>query len=260
MAELITRKESAVGWVIFSNPAKFNAVSHDMWMALPKVITAFDADPDVRLIVIAGDGDRAFISGADISQFEKARGSAEAQAIYNRAVVDAYEAPGNCSKPVVAKIRGICMGGGLGLAAACDVRIAAEDAVFRMPAARLGLGYNFTGINRFVQLMGAANTSDIFFSARKFGAADAFAMGFLNRVVPVADLDREVAAYCELLVENAPLTMAAAKFAIRQTGMDPAAREMEQFARMLEACFNSEDYREGRRAFMEKRKPKFQGK
>ena len=260
MAELITRKENAVGWVIFSNPAKFNAVSHDMWMALPKAVAAFDADPEVRLIVITGDGDKAFISGADISQFEKARGSADAQAIYNRAVVDAYEAPGKCSKPVVARIRGICMGGGLGLAAACDVRIAAEDAVFRMPAARLGLGYNFTGIKRFVQLMGAANTSDIFFSARKFGAADALAMGFLNRVVPVADLDREVAAYCELLVENAPLTMAAAKFAIRQTGMDPAAREMEQLARMLEACFNSEDYREGRKAFMEKRKPKFQGK
>jgi enoyl-CoA hydratase len=140
------------------------------------------------------------------------------------------------------------------------VRIAAEDAVFRMPAARLGLGYNFTGISRFVQLMGAANTADIFFSARKFGAANAFAMGFLNRVVPVADLDREVAAYCELLVENAPLTMAAAKFAIRQTGMDPYARDLEQLARLLEICFNSEDYREGRRAFMEKRKPKFQGK
>lgn len=259
MAELITRKENAVGWVIFSNPAKFNAVTHDMWVALPKAIAAFDTDPEVRMIVIAGDGDKAFISGADISQFEKARGSAEAQAVYNRAVVDAYEAPVLCSKPVVAKIRGICMGGGLGLAAACDVRIAAEDATFRMPAARLGLGYNFTGINRFVQLLGAANTSDIFFSARKFGAADALAMGFLNRVVPVADLDREVAAYCELLVENAPLTMAAAKFAIRQTGMDPAAREMEQLARMLETCFNSEDYREGRRAFMEKRKPKFQG-
>lgn len=260
MAELITRKENAVGWVIFSNPAKFNAVSHDMWTALPGKIAAFDADPEVRMIVITGDGDKAFISGADISQFEKARGSAEAQAIYNQAVVDSYEAPVKCSKPVVAKIRGICMGGGLGLAAACDVRIAAADAVFRMPAARLGLGYNFTGIKRFVQLLGAANTSDIFFTARKFDAADAFAMGFVNRVVPVADLDRVVAEYCALLAENAPLTMAAAKFAIRQTGLDPDIREMEQFARMLDACFNSEDYREGRRAFMEKRKPKFQGK
>jgi enoyl-CoA hydratase len=260
MAELISRKEKAVGWVIFSNPAKFNAVSHDMWMALPQAIAAFDADPEVRMIVITGDGDKAFISGADISQFEKSRGSSEAQAIYNRAVVEAYEAPVRCSKPVVAKIRGICMGGGLGLAAACDVRIAAEDAVFRMPAARLGLGYNFTGISRFVQLLGAANTSDIFFSARKFDAAEALSMGFVNRVVPVADLDREVAAYCELLSENAPLTMAAAKFAIRQTGLDPDARDLDRTARMIEACFNSEDYREGRKAFMEKRKPNFTGK
>ncbi|OGA32591.1 MAG: enoyl-CoA hydratase [Betaproteobacteria bacterium RIFCSPLOWO2_12_FULL_64_23] len=260
MAELITRRENAVGWVIFSNPAKLNAVSHDMWMALPKAIAGFDADPEVRLIVITGDGDKAFISGADISQFEKARGSAEAQAVYNRAVVDAYEAPVFCSKPVVAKIRGICMGGGLGLAAACDVRIAAADAAFRMPAGRLGLGYNYTGIKRFAQLIGPANTADIFFSARKFNATDALGMGFVNRVVPVEDFDREVAAYCEMVAENAPLTLAAAKFAIRQTGMDPAARDLEQAARMIETCFNSEDYREGRRAFMQKRKPSFRGK
>ncbi len=260
MAELITRKEKSIGWVVFSNPTKFNAVSHDMWTALPQVIAAFDADPEVRMIVITGDGDKAFISGADISQFEKARGSAEAQAIYNQAVVSAYEAPVSCSKPVVAKIRGICMGGGLGLAAACDVRIASEDAVFRMPAARLGLGYNFTGITRFVQLLGQANTSDIFFSARKFGAADALSMGFVNRVVPVADLDREVDAYCELIAENAPLTIAAAKFAIRQTGLDAGVRDLELAARMIETCFNSEDYREGRKAFMEKRKPNFSGK
>ena len=175
-------------------------------------------------------------------------------------MVDAYEAPVFCSKPVVAKIRGICMGGGLGLAAACDVRIASEDAVFRMPAGRLGLGYNFTGIRRFVQLLGAAGTSDIFFSARKFNDIDALRMGFVNRVVPVADLDREVAAYCELVAENAPLTMAAAKFAIRQTGLDSDARDLEQAARMIETCFSSGDYFEGRRAFMEKRKPKFTGK
>jgi len=260
MAELITRKEKAIGWVIFSNPAKFNAVSHDMWTALPKAIAAFDADPEVRLIVITGDGDKAFISGADISQFEKARGSADAQAIYNQAVVDAYEAPVLCSKPVLAKIRGICMGGGLGLAAACDIRIAAADAVFRMPAGRLGLGYNYTGIKRFVQILGAANTADVFFSARKFDAADALAMGFVNRVVPVADLDREFAAYCELLAENAPLTLAAAKFAIRQTGVDSGTRDLAQLSGLLDPCFTSEDYREGRRAFMEKRKPHFQGK
>jgi enoyl-CoA hydratase len=260
MAELITKKENAVGWVIFSNPAKMNAVTIDMWQALPKALAAFDADPEVRLIVITGEGEKAFISGADISQFEKARGSAEAQAIYNLAVADAYDSPQLCSKPVIAKIRGVCIGGGLGLAAACDVRIAAEGTVFRMPAARLGLGYTFKGVRRFVQVLGEANTADLFFSARKFDAAEALHMGFLKRVVPLADFDREVAEYCQMIAENAPLTVASAKFSIRQTREDFAGRDLNTADRLVAACFDSEDYREGRTAFMEKRTPKFKGR
>ena len=260
MAELIIKKENAIGWVIFSNPAKLNAVSYDMWKALPPALAAFEADPDVRVIVITGDGEKAFISGADISQFEKARGSAEAQALYNSAVAEAYTAPVTCTKPVIARIRGVCIGGGLGLAAACDLRFAADDAIFRMPAARLGLGYNFPGIRRFVQLLGQANAADIFFSARKFDAADAMRMGFLNRVVPAADLEREVAAYCATLAENAPLTMSAAKFTIRQTAEDSDTRDMTKVQSMIDACFASADYKEGRTAFMEKRKPNFTGR
>ena len=260
MPELITKKENAIGWVIFSSPAKLNAVTYDMWKALPVALSAFDGDPEVRVIVITGDGDKAFISGADISQFEKARSSAEAQALYNGAVTDAYRAPLICSKPVIARIRGICIGGGLGLAAVCDLRIAADDAVFRMPAARLGLGYNFTGIRRFVQLIGQANTADIFYSARKFDAADALHMGFLNKVVPVADLDREVAAYCATVAENAPLTIAAAKFTIAQTGEEGDKRDMAKVQSLIDTCFASEDYKEGRTAFMEKRKPQFRGR
>jgi enoyl-CoA hydratase/carnithine racemase len=260
MAELITKKEDGIGWVIFSNPAKLNAVTYDMWQAFPPALSAFDADPEVRLIVITGDGEKAFISGADISQFEKSRGSAEAQALYNRAVADSYAAPATCAKPVIARIRGVCIGGGLGLAAACDMRFAADNAVFRMPAARLGLGYNFTGIRRFVQLLGQANAADIFFSARKFDAADALRMGFLNRVVPATDLEREFAEYCATIAENAPLTIAAAKFAIGQTAQDDDKRDMAQIERMVDACFASQDYKEGRTAFMEKRKPEFKGR
>jgi len=260
MAELITKKENAIGWVIFSNPAKLNAVSYDMWKALPGALGAFEADPEVRAIVITGDGDKAFISGADISQFEKARGSAEAQAMYNSAVTDAYLAPMRCAKPVIARIRGICIGGGLGLAAACDLRFAADDAVFRMPAARLGLGYAYAGIQRFVQLLGQANAADIFYSARKFDAADAMRMGFLNRLVPAAALDAEVAAYCATLAENAPLTIAAAKFTIRQALEDGATRDLAKVQQMIDACFASADYKEGRTAFMEKRKPDFRGR
>jgi len=260
MAELITKREGAVATVLFSNPAKLNAVTFDMWNAVPATLAALDADPAVRVIVIAGDGDKAFISGADISQFEKLRGTAEAQAGYNRAVEKAYLAPMNCSKPVIARIRGICIGGGLGFAAACDLRICSDDAVFRMPAARLGLGYSPTGVRRFMNVIGAANTSDIFFTARKFDADEALRMGFVSRIVPAAQLEQAVAETCELIAQNAPLTVAAAKFAVQQALMDPAERDMAKAVRMVETCFASADHKEGRMAFMDKRKPSFTGR
>src|SRR3989338_3735312 len=170
MPELITRRDGAVATVLFSNLPKLNAVTFDMWRAVPETLAALDADPSVRVIVVAGDGEKAFISGADISQFEKARCTAQAQAEYGKAVQAASLAPIKCSKPVIARIRGVCMGGGLGFAASCDLRICSEDAVFRMPAARLGLGYGPDGIRRFMAVLGAANAVDIFISARKFDA------------------------------------------------------------------------------------------
>ncbi|OGA08459.1 MAG: enoyl-CoA hydratase [Betaproteobacteria bacterium RIFCSPHIGHO2_12_FULL_69_13] len=260
MAELKTRVEGAVATVLFSNPPRLNAMTYDMWRALPQTIAALEADPALRVIVLAGDGDRAFVSGADISQFEKLRGTAEAQLEYNDAIEAAYTAPMRCSKPVIARIRGICMGGGLGLAAACDLRICSGDSVFRMPAARLGLGYSAAGIRRFMNVIGAANAMDIFMSARKFDAAEALRMGFVSRVVQADALERTVAEYCAMVAENAPLTVAAAKFAVQQWLKDAPERELEKANEMVEACFASADLREGRVAFMEKRKPVFQGR
>lgn len=260
MAELIVTRNGAVATIAFSNPKKFNAVSLDMWEAFPKRMQELDADPSVRAIVVTGDGEKAFISGADISQFEANRSSEDAQARYNTAVENGYMAPVLCSKPVIARIRGICMGGGLGLAAACDVRMAAEGSVFRMPAGRMGLGYNFVGMKRFVDVIGPMNAADIFFSARKFDAADALRMGFLTRVIAADAFDKEVADYCALVAENAPLTLAAAKRAIREVKTDAGDRDMKHLNAMIAKCFASEDYKEGRTAFMEKRTPQFKGR
>jgi enoyl-CoA hydratase/carnithine racemase len=260
MAELKTSVSSGVATVLFSNLPKMNAMSYDMWQAVPKVFAQLDADPAVRLIVCAGDGEKAFISGADISQFEKLRGTVEAQVDYNRAVEAAYQAPMNTTKPVIARIRGICIGGGLGFAAACDLRICSEDSVFRMPAARLGLGYSPAGVRRFMNVLGAANTVDIFMSARKFDAKEALRMGFVSKVVPAADLEKEVAAYAKMVSENAPLTVAAAKYAVQQWQKDEKERDIARAMKMVEACFASEDHKEGRKAFMEKRVPEFRGK
>jgi enoyl-CoA hydratase/carnithine racemase len=237
-----------------------NAMSRDMWMQLAEGIRAADADPAVRVVVLRGEGEKSFVSGADISQFEKMRGSADAQAEYEKAVNDGYNAPVQCSKPVVAAIRGICIGGGLGLAAACDVRICSDDTIFRMPAGRMGLGYGPSGVRRFVAMIGAANTTDLFMSARKFGAAEAQRIGFVSQVHAPDRIDAAVAEYVQMVAENAPLTLAAAKFAIREALKDPADRDTERALNMVKACFDSQDYREGRTAFMEKRVPQFQGR
>jgi enoyl-CoA hydratase len=257
---LKTRVDGAVGWLIFSNPERHNAVTYDMWRDMPRAIREFDSDPAVRVIAVTGDGPKAFVSGADISEFEKRRGSAEASAEYNRASQAGQDALLNTSTPTVAVIRGICFGGGVGLALACDMRISADDGRFCVPAARLGLGYGYSGIKRLIEVVGPAFAAEIFSTARRYGAAEALHMGLVNHVVPVAGLDAFAAEYLGQISDNAPLTVAAAMRAIDEALKPDRERDIRAVDDMVERCFASDDYKEGRTAFMEKRKPVFKGR
>ena len=258
--KMIARKEDGVGWLIFNNPARRNAVSMAMWEAVGEAMTDFEADDTIRVVVMAGEGDRAFVSGADISEFAENRNSAAAEERYNAASAQAHRGMTSLSKPLIAMIQGYCIGGGVAVALAADVRIAADDTQYAVPAARLGLGYGYSGLNTLVSLVGPAMAKEIFFTARRFSAEEALAMGLVNRVVPVDQLEKVVAEYTTMIKENAPLTIRAAKATVKEVLKDPEKRDLVALDALIKSCFDSEDFTEGRTAFMEKRKPNFKGK
>ena len=257
---LIGRKDGQIGWMIFNNPERRNAVSLDMWRAIPDVLAAFEADPEVRVVVFTGAGERAFVAGADISQFEAERSDASAEARYSTAAAAANAAMIGISKPTIAMIRGYCIGGGLAVALTCDLRICSEDARFAIPAARLGLGYGFDGIKTLADLVGPSFAKEIMFTARQFDAAEALRIGLVNKVTASGELEGAVRDYAAMIGQNAPLTVKAAKMAVREAMKDPDRRQLDEVNQAIDACFQSQDYAEGRTAFMEKRSPVFQGK
>lgn len=257
---MIAEVKDGIGWVVYNNPKRLNAISLEMTEALPTIFDAFEEREDVRVAVVRGAGERAFVSGADISEFEKNRSSEESRRVFDEKSKAATARIEAFTKPVIAMIRGYCIGGGLMAALRADVRIASEDAQFGIPAARLGLGYGYSGVAPLVDLVGPAAASEILFSARRFSADEALRMGLVNRVVAGPALEPAVVDLAHRIADNAPLTVRAAKFAIRQCARDPADRRLDEAARLVEACFRSEDYVEGRRAFMEKRRPAFRGR
>lgn len=257
---LIVEKRGAVGWITFNNPAKHNAMSLDMWAGLVPSLSAFEADDEIRVVVLTGAGDKAFVSGANIFQFDKLRSSTNAVAEYERVAEGAQNALYNYAKPTVARIKGYCIGGGLNLALCCDVRIACDNSSFAIPAGKMGLGYRMTAIRNLVTVVGPANALDIFLSARRLGSDEALRMGLVQHLANEESFEETVTQYLERLAANAPLTLSVGKKMIRQFQEVPAHIDMEEMRNLVMTCFASEDYQEGKQAFAQKRAPVFKGR
>lgn len=252
--------EGAIGWLVFDHAERRNAISLEMWQAIPERAAALDADPAVRVLVLRGAGEQAFVSGADISEFERTRTGAGAAQAYEEVGIAAFAAVAQVTKPVLAMIHGWCIGGGMALALSADLRYAADDAVLAIPAARLGLGYHAAGLDALTRLVGPSTAKEVLFTARRFPAREALARGLVTEVLPKSELEARVRAVAAEISENAPLTLRSAKQVIGQLGRDRAERDDEAIRRSILDCFESADYREGVRAFLEKRRPVFTGR
>jgi enoyl-CoA hydratase len=244
----------------FNNPAKHNALSVDMWEAVPPLLGLARDDERVRLVVFSGAGDKSFVSGADISQFEDKRAAREAVTHYEAMAEATLTGIHDFPKPTLARIRGYCIGGGVNVAISCDIRIASTDSVFSIPAARLGLGYRYSAMKNLVDLIGPGAAKDLFFTARRIDAVEAKAMGLVTRVCGAEALDSLLAEYTSAIGENAPLTIMAGKAITREILKPSPELDKALCTSLIRGCFESADYAEGRTAFMQKRKPVFTGR
>ena len=258
--KIISSKQDGIGSIVFNNPEKRNAISLEMSLAAADAIDDFAADPNVRVVVLSGAGDKAFAAGADISRFEKDRATPEQVAAYSEKSARFRNGLRAIGKPTIAKIRGFCIGGGMGVALNCDLRVCAEDAQFGIPAARLGIGYAAEALRQLVRLVGPSAAKEVLFTARRYNAQEALRLGIVNQVVPVAELDEYVATYAGGIAGNAPLSLIAAKRVVDEIVKDQSERDEALCEQVVAACFASQDYIEGRRAFMEKRKAAFTGR
>jgi enoyl-CoA hydratase len=257
---LVVEKRGGVGWIVFNQPAKRNAINGAMWRGIPAAMQQFDSDPGVRCIAFRGSGTEAFAAGADISEFEKIRSQRSTVAKYDGLLDQVLHSIQDSRKPSLAMIHGYCMGGGLEVALACDLRYSGESGQFGIPAAKLGLAYNIEGHKRLLETVGHARAREIMFLGRRYSAAEALAMGMVHRVMADAELQGFVDEILKELSENAPLSIANSKTIIEEYVKSSGAPSTKRMAASIARCAKSGDYQEGRRAFMEKRKPRFTGK
>jgi len=255
--KILSTTSGPIGTLTFNNPERHNAMSLDMWREAATVLEALESDPALRVIVLTGAGGKAFVSGADISKFEDERATLEAVTEYNAAVDRFSTALLSGTKPTIAMIRGFCVGGGVGIAVCCDLRIANDAARFAVPAAKLGLGYGYENVRRIVDLVGPSFATEMLLTACQFDAVEAARAGLVNRVVPDADIDHTVRELAETIAGNAPLTIQAVKRILRESHRE--SPDVAACDALVRKCFESADYQEGRRAFMKKRKPEFRG-
>jgi enoyl-CoA hydratase len=253
-------RRGATGWLVLNRPERRNALSAEMWRAIPGIIRHLADDGEVRSLALTGEGGEAFAAGADISEFAGNRDDADAARLYDAMTIDAFAALQNCRKPVIAVIDGYCLGGGLALALACDIRIASDRSIFALPPARLGLAYPLAGLRQLLATVSAARAKELLFTARRVDAAEALRIGLVHAAVPGASLIAEAESVLAMVEANAPLSIAAAKGMINALSGVSEEAGPEALAGLADACFDSDDYKEGRRAFLEKRPPRFSGR
>ncbi len=245
--------------MLFNHPERYNAITAEMWGGVADILDRFAADASLRVVVMAGSGDKAFVSGGDISQFAANRGNAEADAAFAKLTARGRQALARFEKPTIASLQGYCLGGGMAIALEADMRIAGTGARLGIPAAKLGIAYGIVPLRKLVALVGPSRARMVLYTGRQFDAAESLAMGMVDQVVEASALEASVLELAQVIAGNAPLAVMAAKFTIDQLQKDAAERDLARVADYTRICMDSADYREGRTAFMEKRPPKFQG-
>lgn len=258
--KILTRADGQVRWLIFNQPEKRNAISLAMSVRAQAVVEEFAADDTARVLIVTGAGEEAFVSGADISEFEQARSNAASTDAYADATIPLFTTLRQVEKPTIAMIHGYCFGGGMLIAASCDLRFCSDDARFAVPAARLGIGYRFDLTQMIMNIVGPAFTKELLYTAERIDAAKALRIGLVNEFFPKAELDARVRATASTIAANAPLSHRTTKVAVAEALKDPAERDLARCDQLVATCADSEDFRNARRAFMEKRKPVFAGR